>query len=270
MNKGTLLLIFLGAMFLISVLGLVFLGILSSNAEAKDFGVQGHTMEIKEKDLLEHIQESLASMEAKGRIRGIQEELQTKTIKRIRAPRPVLGIEKSYKRHIFTHDPSIVVPRDIKDHKGTLLHAKGKRVNPLDHHSFRQRWFFIEGEDKDQVDWALGEVQKIHQAGTHSTKIILVNGSPFDLSEKHGVRFYFDQLGKITEQLGVKRVPSVAYQCGKKICIEEVPLSNDGGVNTQTDDLEEEGCLQDNPPVSKMIIVESASSPNAPTTKEAV
>ena len=269
MNKSTLLLIFLAAMFLISVLGIVFLGLVSSSAEAKDFGVQGHTLEIQEKDLLEHIQETLASMERGGQIRGIQEELQKKTIKRIRAPGPVLGIKKALKKHIFTHDPSIVVPRDIKDHKGTLLHAKGKRVNPLDHHSFRQRWFFIEGEDKRQVDWALGEVQKINQAGTHSTKIILVNGSPFDLSEKHGVRFYFDQLGKITEQLGVKRVPSAAYQCGKKICIEEVPLWKEGGVNTQTDDLGEENCLQDTPPTSKMIIVENDSPSEFPTSKEA-
>ena len=265
MNKGTLLLILMAAMFLISILGMLFLGLLSSSAEAKDFGVQGHTMEIKERDLLEHIQESLASMEAKGRIRDIQEELQAKTIKRIRAPRSVLGIGKSYKKHLFTHDPTIVVPRDIKDHKGTLLHAKGKRVNPLDYHAFRQKWFFIEGEDRRQVDWALGENQKINQSGIQSTKIILVNGSPFDLSETHGVRFYFDQLGKITEQLGVKRVPSMAYQCGKKICIEEVPLWKEGGEEEES----KQECSKDvNPALSsKMIIVESNSSPEFPTRK---
>ena len=192
-------------------------------AEAKDFGVQGHTLAIEEEDLLDLLLLKLHILQKNGGIKAAQEELQSKTLQRIKKPLPVQGIEKVRKPHTFEYDPTIVVPRDIKDHTGTLIHKAGTRINPLNHSPFNQIWLFIEGEDVLQVKWALEQQSREE---FHS-KIILVNGSPFDLSEHHGYRFYFDQLGKITTQLGIKRVPSRVSRNEDKLRIEEIPMQGE-------------------------------------------
>ena len=196
-------------------------------AEAKDFGVQGNTLAIEEEDLLELLLLKLQILQKNGGIKAAQEELQSKTLQRIKKPLSVQGIEKVRKPHTFEYDPTIVVPRDIKDHTGTLIHKAGTRINPLNHSHFNQTWnqiwLFIEGEDALQVKWAL-EQQLREEA---PLKIILINGSPFDLSEQNGYRFYFDQLGKITTQLGIKRVPSRVSRNEDKLRIEEIPMQGE-------------------------------------------
>lgn len=195
---------------------------------AKDFGVQGHTILIQEEDLLEFIQRKLILLEQNGEISSLQEALKEKTIRRIKEPVPVLGIQKATKHHKRTYDPTFEVKTEIKDHKGILLHPKGTKINPLHHRSFKGTWFFIEGRDKSQVEWALNQVSSLSLDNNLPKenslyKIILVNGSPFELSEQHSYRFYFDQLGKLTEQFGIKKVPTRMFQEGDLLTLEEVP-----------------------------------------------
>jgi conjugal transfer pilus assembly protein TraW len=204
-NRGhylwILLLIFVTT-FLISL-------IVFKKAEAKDFGVQGHTAMIQEEDLLEVLLLKLKVLERNGILAQTQEDLKARAVSRIKNPPRIQGIERTKKYHRFIFDPTITVPADIKDHKGTLIHKAGTKVNPLHYIPFKQTWFFIEGDDAHQVKWALDQVQESQAQGIEGVfKIILVSGSPFDLSEQHGYRFYFDQLGKITSRMGIKRVPA--------------------------------------------------------------
>jgi conjugal transfer pilus assembly protein TraW len=209
-HQWILILVF-GITFLTSIIANV---IVFKKAEAKDFGVQGHTTTIQEEDLLELLLLKLKVLERNGILQQAQEGLKSKAISRIKNPPRVEGIEQVTRYNAFTVDPTMTVPADIKDHKGTLIHKAGTKVNPLHYMPFKQTWFFIEGDDARQVKWALNQVQKHQVKGNQiqgieeASKIILVSGSPFDLSEQHGTRFYFDQLGKITSRMGIKRVPA--------------------------------------------------------------
>lgn len=253
--KQILLILFLSLMFLVSVLGILVLNI--NVAHAKNFGVQGHIQPIEEEDLLDLLFKKLNTLQRVGGLERLQKTLQAKTLERLKEPRPVLGLQKALKHRIHTHDPSLKVPFDIKDHEGVLIHAAGKSVNPLDYIPFNQVWIFIEGRDPAQVRWALergrehrsqdlsfqipspqtqgrgacentGDLHRVQEREggiKHlQQKIILVNGAPFDLAQKYKERFYFDQLGHFTKKFTLKHVPSLLYQCGKKICIEEMPI----------------------------------------------
>ena len=75
----------------------------------------------------------------------------------------------------WLHDPTAVLERDIIDHKGHVLKKKGATYNPLLQRKILTQLIFIEGNDTEQVAWALKQPR---------SKIVLVNGSPIDLEEK--------------------------------------------------------------------------------------
>ena len=52
-------------------------------------------------------------------------------------------------------DPAMQVGHDILDNKGHVIARAGQRVNPLDFVAIRQKLVFIDGDDRDQVNWAL-------------------------------------------------------------------------------------------------------------------
>ena len=93
----------------------------------------------------------------------------------------------------------------------------GTSYNPLDHKSFGDPLIFIDGDDTDQVQWAISQ----------DAKIILVNGSPLKLEKVHKRSFYFDQGGVLTEKLGINEVPSRVSQEDKDLVIETIPLTAD-------------------------------------------
>ena len=198
-----------------------------SSAIAKDFGVQGHTALIIEEDILDLLIRRLGILQLNGTLQEDQEILRSKAIERIKSPLRVEGIERTKKYKRFTFDPTITVPDDIKDHQEALIHKAGTRLNPLHHMPFNQIWFFIEGDDPRQVAWALSQVKEEEENSSKIilAKIILVSGSPFDLSEHHGYRFYFDQLGKLSSHFNIKRVPSkLSRHDHDLLLIEEMPV----------------------------------------------
>lgn len=176
----------------------------------EDKGRIGHTFEIQEESLLEVIQKKLKALEASGRMEGLQKEIQQKTKERLKHPLPVAGITRATHNQKSFFDPTFTVERDIQDHKGRLIHKKGKKLNPLDHFGFGIPLLFIDGDDASQVRWAVG----------NKGKIVLTSGSPIDLSHQFKREIFFDQGGSLCRQLNITQVPTRVTQEGTRLLVE--------------------------------------------------
>lgn len=188
--------------------------------------VIGPVYPIKEVSLLDVMMNKLKHMEQTGQIEAMQQQWKTLARDRVLNPKGIAlpRVIEATKRF---YDPSITVNRDIYLPDGQLLHKAGTVVNPLSVKSFNKRMLFIDGTDKQQVIWA----KKQYESSGWRDKVILVNGSYVDVMKdwKHPV--YFDQLGgqvgareTLVGRFGIKAVPSLVYQEGNKLRIDEVKL----------------------------------------------
>ncbi len=200
---------------------LALLLLLSSNiAVAKDFGIQGVTYEIAEKDFLKELQEKLQEAQKSGKLAKFQDDVKKQMISSVNSPKAVEGITKATFAREWYFDPSVSKPTDLADQNGQVFYRAGTKVNPLDYMSFTKTLIFIDGDDEAQVRWAL-EQNKIKKS---KTKIILVRGRVIDLMRQKKVRLYFDQQGTLTTKFGIKAVPATVAQEGKMLKVMEVPL----------------------------------------------
>lgn len=193
---------------------LLIFSFLNIATEAKDFGIEGHTYEIIEEDILKFIERKLAQVDLKK----LNQEMKTKTTEYVNRPTPVKGITRATESKITYYDPTYILQEDIKDHEGRLIHKAGKRINPLEYLSLGENLIFIDGDDSEQVDLAL----TLNAVG--KTKIILVKGSPIELQRKNKIWVYFDQAGMITRKLGITEVPAFVDQENLKLRIKFIGL----------------------------------------------
>ena len=156
-----------------------------SGSVAADYGVFGALFPVEEPSVLETIYARLHEMDGNGELLQMQKEMQEQAKARIHRPAPVLGLRRAETYRSYTVDLSITLNRDLADHRGVVFARAGTKVNPLDHSRFNKRLIFIDGDDPDQVDWA------VDLAANNPSKIILTNGSPLELTEQHRVLFYF-------------------------------------------------------------------------------
>lgn len=201
---------------------LILIAFISSQINARDLGSFGATFAIVEENPIEMILRKLNGLSETGELDSHQKIVQERIRQRAMNPNPVTGITKATTNKTRFYDPSIRVPYDLKDHQGTIFHRAGTIVNPLTRQQFMKPFVFINGEDKEQVDWALKQLKE-----DSTTKIILVQGSPFTLSELYGIRFYFDQQGKLVEKLGIKEVPARVSRNQDKLQIDNIALGGD-------------------------------------------
>lgn len=192
------------------------------NHVLKDHGVVGTTFEIQEEDLLELIERKLKTLEKDGSLQKHQKKIAEAAQKKIKRPKPVEGIKHTTEAKTFTYDPSITVPYDLKDHQGKVFHKSGTKVNPLDFRSLSKPMLFIDGDDEEQVSWAIRQCAIAPQP---VAQIILVKGSPFELMKKLDFPIYFDQEGTITKKLKITQVPARVTQQDKHLLIEEILLN---------------------------------------------
>ncbi|KAB2836774.1 MAG: hypothetical protein F9K49_01260 [Caedimonadaceae bacterium] len=149
----------------------IFLAILSyCPLSAKDFGVQGSTVAIAERNLLEVIEEKLVRALKSGQLASIQKEVQEKVSKKAQNPVRITRVRKTTYPRRYHFDPTLTVDHDIKDHEGNLIHPKGTRINPLETLSWGQPLVFLDGEDAEQITWVLKHYPK--------AKFVLIGGKP--------------------------------------------------------------------------------------------
>ena len=186
----------------------------AKNLPVIDKGTLGHTFEITEEDLLKVIEGKLKKWEGEGRLASLNRDIQERAMKSMERPKPVKGLQKAEAKRRFTFDPTFTVEEDVRDHQGTLIHKKGTKINPLHHLSFGEPLIFLDGDDAEQV-LAFKGVQG---------KIVLVKGSPIEVSKTMGDTVYFDQGGSLVQKFGIKRLPSRVFQEGDVLVIEEGPV----------------------------------------------
>tara|TARA_R110001606_G_scaffold233942_1_gene381548 strand:- start:48575 stop:49234 length:660 start_codon:yes stop_codon:yes gene_type:complete len=189
---------------------------LPSTVAAGDFGILGQTWEIAEPDFLLTINSKLKGLEASGELDRLNQQMVKRTKHRVRNPHPVSGISETTKPKTWLHDPSIVVGKDILDHKGRVIAASGTKSNPLENVKFNRRMVFIQGNSKEQIDWAVREF------GGFNSRIIFVDGSPFDEMKERKQKFYFDQRGFLVKKFGISQVPAIIEGEGSFLRIREV------------------------------------------------
>ena len=133
-------------------------------------------------------------------------------------PAPVASITKTTKARSFYYDPSIVVPYAITDADGKVIVTPGTRVNPLDTVSLSKALLFIDARDAAQV----GRARNILDERGGKVKVILTGGSYLDLMRRWKRPVFYDQHGALTEKLGIRHVPALVSQEGKRLRIDEI------------------------------------------------
>ena len=193
--------------------------LLSFAARAQDLGVIGPVYPIAEPSLLEVILARLRDAEASGVLARLQRDAQTRAKNQIEQPAAIVTLTKTTKARSFYYDPSIVVPYPILDADGKLLVTPGTTVNPLDTVSLSQALLFIDARDTAHVKRASGILDE--RGG--KLKVILTGGSYLDLMRRWKRPVFFDQQGTLTDKLGIRHVPALVTQDGKRLKIEEMP-----------------------------------------------
>ncbi len=206
-------------------ISIVFL-LLVVNRFAWAVDVIGPVYPVKEVSLLDVMMNKLKYMEQTGQIEAMQEQWKTIAQDRVLNPKGV-ALPRAIESTKRLYDPSITVNRDIYLPDGQLMHKAGTIVNPLSVKSFTKRMLFIDATDKQQLAWA----KKQYESSGWRDKVILVNGSYVDVMKEWKHPVYFDQLGgqlgkreTLVSRFGVRTVPTMIYQSGSQLMIEEVKL----------------------------------------------
>jgi len=191
---------------------------LSGAVQAQDLGVIGPVYPIAEPSLLEVILAKLREAESTGLLARLQRDTQAKVKRGVEEPAPVAGITKTTRPRSFYYDPSIVVPYAITDAEGRVIVAPGTKVNPLDTVSLSKPLLFIDARDAAQIAHA----RKFLDERAGRVKLILTGGSYLDLMRRWKLPVFFDQQGSLTEKLGIRHVPAIVTQEGKRLRIDEL------------------------------------------------
>lgn len=189
-------------------------------AHALDAGVIGPTYEIAEPHLLKFIEARLRQKEASGELRRLQEEARKRGIDAVRYPEPVAGLSTTQAKRTIYYDPTYTLDRNVQDAQGRLMFAAGTRANPLDIVSLSRRLLFFDARDSRQV----AQARRLIAQYDGRVKPVLTGGSYLDLMQAWQLPVYYDQLGLLTRRLGIRQVPALVSQEGKRLRIDELEV----------------------------------------------
>ena len=191
----------------------------AGSGTAKDLGVRGAVWRIAEPDLLAEIEARLGEMETSGELARMRREAVERAKGSVEAPARVSGVTPARVHSTRLIDPSVTIERDVRTADGTLIAARGARVNPLKTHPLTRDLLFIDGTRPVEVAWALRHEKP--------SVIVLLAGRPLDLTRAHGRAFFYDQGGRLTRRFGLLATPSVVKVEGSALRITEVPLEGE-------------------------------------------
>ena len=197
------------------VLGLM-LG--ATGARAMDLGVIGPTYEISEPHLLQMIEQRLRAKERSGELGRLEAQVRERGIATVKNPPPVTGLRATETVRTFYFDPSFTLDRNILGPQGELLFAAGTRKNPLEVVSLSRHLLFFDARDPRQV----GRARQLIALYQGRVKPILVGGAYLDLMQSWHLPVYYDQQGLLTTRLGIRQVPALVTQDGRRLRIDEL------------------------------------------------
>jgi conjugal transfer pilus assembly protein TraW len=191
---------------------------LPAAACALDLGAIGPVYPIHEPHLLDLIRNRLQEKERSGELKKLEEQARERAVNGVRQPTPVAGIKTTETARTFYYDPTFTLDRNVVDDRGNLLFAAGTRKNPLEIVSLSKHLLFFDARDQRQVTRAR-ELLRFYEG---RLKPILVGGSYLDLMKAWRTPVYYDQQGVLTRRLGIKQVPAIVSQEGRRIRIDEL------------------------------------------------
>lgn len=189
-------------------------------AFAKDLGVHGAVYAIKEKNLLQVIQQKVAALQQSGEVEKLAKQFNQSMQQQMDRPKPASGLKRALRSHTWLFDPSTIIPYDLKDAEGHVVIPAGSRINPLDTIALTETLLFYNADDLVQVKWA----QQIDKQLKGNDKLILVSGSVFDQAKIFNKPVFFDQEGRLVNRFHISQVPALITQQAKHLKIQEVSL----------------------------------------------
>ena len=204
------------------LLGLACSSLLAAPACSEDLGQVGPVYPVAEPDLLELIQARLQQKQNSGELARLEREFLERSREAIESPLPVAGLVQTSSPRTFHFDPTVTVPETVRDHEGKVLVVAGTRVNPLDLVSLSNHLVFFDARDSAQTRKALA-LRDHYQGRVH---LILTGGSYIDFMKRFDVRVYYDQQGLLVRRLGIRQVPALVTQEGKRLRIDELRVGS--------------------------------------------
>jgi conjugal transfer pilus assembly protein TraW len=199
---------------------IIFLIIISPlSVFSKDLGNYGQVFSIDEKDIRKVILDKLKKMEKTGELSEKTKEINERVAEHIKRPTP-LNLPTTNHPMSFKVDPSIILSKDIITPTGELIAKKGTLINPFKHIQYKKTLFFFNGDDVNQVRWA------IKNYGAYDNVKFILTGGDIRQSANIFGRIYFDVGGQLTHKLSIKHVPSIVSQEGFLWKIEEIEIKD--------------------------------------------
>ena len=176
-------------------------------AHSRVVGWQGVTYPIKERDMLEIIQERAAKVDMQALEARLQEEIR-KQAENFRPKDAVSGLPPARESRQYRVDLTYTVPQDITDVKGNIVYPVGHKVNPLKvmadqglHYPFLL--LVINGERREEVEWFIDS-----EFNNPRVKLLITDGYPYKLAET--VQRPVFQLSKlIKDRFVIRETPSL-------------------------------------------------------------
>lgn len=153
-----------------------------------------------------------------GELSQKQNEYRDRVIGAIEQPKPLAQIKTTTTKRTFFVDPTWVLDRDIRGADGSILFAHGLKINPFDHVSLKEKLVFIDGRDRRQVSFAKETLRSLNGRA----KPILVAGEPLSLMRDWKRRVFYDQGGALIRKFGIRQVPAIVAQEGKRFRVDEI------------------------------------------------
>lgn len=180
----------------------------------------GPTYPIQEPDLLKEIEQTLKEKERTGELARLQREAIERSRRSIENPKPVDGLVRTKSPRTFYFDPTVIANRRITTPDGKVLVEAGQAFNPLDQVSLSQWLIFFDARDPAQVKMA----EALIAQAEGRAKPILTGGSYIEIQKKWQRPVFFDQQGTLIRKFGIRQVPALVSQEGKRLRIDEVAL----------------------------------------------
>ncbi|HGK6639210.1 TPA: type-F conjugative transfer system protein TraW [Legionella pneumophila] len=185
---------------------------------ATDLGVLGNTFVISEMDFMEYLQNKIKTMQKHGEWDKVQNQFKNRVKAQINRPTP-LYLPRAIEDKTWVFNPSITVPYDVTNVQGAVIIPKGTVVNPLDRVGLSSTLLFFNGDDEEQVAWAVQEQKKYAKV-----KLILTSGSIQETVNQLKQAIYFDLNGFLCGKFKITHLPARVMQAGNRLQINEVHL----------------------------------------------
>lgn len=191
---------------------------LAAGTYAADYGKIGTTYGVAEPDMLEWIEKRVAEKVASGEALRYQQQQAEKIERKLANPAPLVSVTKAARNRTLFYDPTYTVQENVTDDRGQILVAAGTTINPLDKVGLSRPLIFFDARDINQVAFA----KRFIDQNEGLAKPILVAGSYFELMKRWNTPVYFDQQSALIRKLGIRHVPAVVVQDGKRLRIDEI------------------------------------------------